>query len=191
MAEPYLLRPALASEAPAVMRLLGDTVEWLRARGSDQWSTWRSWDSKMAPVFAAGDVWLLLDADALIGTITVESSADPDFWTPEEAQDPALYLSKLTIRRDHAGQHLGDLLLSWAGDYATRQGARWLRLDAWRSNPDLHRYYLDRGWRYVRTAEAPHRRSGTLFEIDATPMTAVERLRLVECAAPTSKSDNR
>lgn len=167
-----IIRPARVDEFEAVLGLLGESVRWLESRGSDQWSTWRTWRTKMRPALERGDVWLLFDGDEPVGTVTVELEGDRAFWTPAELEEPSGYVSKLTIRRDHAGRELGALLLEFAADLVWRQGADWLRLDAWKTNLELHRYYTDRGWRYLRTAGADERHSGALFQVPARPLSS-------------------
>ncbi|WP_047891196.1 GNAT family N-acetyltransferase [Micromonospora sp. RV43] len=152
------------------MSLLTQRIQWLRDRGSDQWATWERWRTKLGPSLAAGDIWILWDDDEAIGTITVEMTGDSDFWTPAELAEPAAYVSKLAVRLDRAGEELGALLLAWAGDYAFRYGCRYVRLDAWKTNKELHNYYLARGWTYLRTSTDPRRRSGVLFQRPAAPM---------------------
>lgn len=174
-AEPTLtltLRPAENDqEFETAMGLLMQRIQWLRDRGSDQWATWEKWRSKLGPALDAGDIWILWDGDEAIGTITVEIQGDPDFWTPEELAEPAVYVSKLAVRLDRAGKELGALLLAWSGDYAARRGCRYVRLDAWKTNEKLHDYYLARGWTHLRTSTRPNRRSGALFQRPAAHMT--------------------
>lgn len=173
-------RQARADEFDVVMELLAESIRWLRSKGLDQWSTWHQWREKMAPSLACGDVWLLCDGGDLVGTVTVELHGDPDFWTPAELAEPAAYVSKLAVRRDRAGAELGALLLEWAGDYAYRRGCRWMRLDAWKTNTQLHAYYRSRGWTYLRTSPNPRRRSGALFQSQARPLSAEGRHRIGE-----------
>ena len=179
MAAPRLaVRPAAVAELDVVMTLLRERIEWLRARGSDQWSTWESWEAKIPPTLERGHVWLLLDDDRPIGTVTVDFQGDRDFWAEEECTEPAAYLSKLAVRVDYAGNELGALLTDWAIDYAYRRGCRYVRLDAWKANDQLHSYYASRGWRYVRTVDNPGRNSGALFQVPVKPMTRSQRGRL-------------
>jgi GNAT superfamily N-acetyltransferase len=103
----------------------------------------------------------------VIGTITVDDCADGEFWRPEDDPDDALYLHRMVTVRDVAGREIGSALLDWASRRASALGKRWVRLDAWRSNPDLQRYYTDRGFEHVRTVELPHRQSGALFQREA------------------------
>jgi GNAT superfamily N-acetyltransferase len=182
----YVLRKAESAELDTVMGLLRERVEWLRDRGSDQWSSWTTWQAtKIQPALDDGHVWLLLDGDEFIGTITVEFRGDGDFWSPQECAEPAAYLSKLAIRLDHAGNELGALLTDWARDYAYRRGCKVVRLDAWKTNAQLQAYYADRGWKHLRTVDAPGRRSGSLFELYVRPLPREQRARLHEDVAVT------
>ena len=165
-----------------VLNLLEARVGWLRERGSDQWSTWLTWPAKMPESIDHGEVLLLLDGSAAVATITVSPEGDPDFWTPDELAEPALYVSKLATRLDYAGKELGKLLLDWTVDHAYRTGRRFVRLDVWRSATHLHDYYIKRAWHYVRTVYAAHRHSGTLFKRPAEP------LRLHAISRKTSRS---
>jgi GNAT superfamily N-acetyltransferase len=176
----FSARQACPDEFGVVMELLDDSISWLRGKGLDQWSGWRAWPTKMDPSLRRGDVWLLCDGNDLVGTVTVELAGDPDFWTEAELAEPAAYVSKLAVRRSHAGRELGSLLLDWASDHAFRHGCRWVRLDAWKTNPGLHDYYLDRGWTYLRTSSDPRRLSGALFQTAARPLPPASRALIRE-----------
>lgn len=176
MTGPFILRRAAAADEDAVWSLLHETITWLRSRQLDQWSTWQGWTGptgKVRKALDAGHVWLLSSAASAgpIGTITIEPVGDADFWSPQELSDSAVYVSKLAVRRDHAGQELGDLLLAWARDFAFREGYDLVRLDAWRTNPRLHQYYVQRGWRLIREQATPGRQSGVLFELPSCELS--------------------
>ncbi|GGN96281.1 hypothetical protein GCM10010112_87400 [Actinoplanes lobatus] len=70
----------------------------------------------------------------------------------------------MIVARSHAGLGIGGKLLAWVSEKAAEAGRHWLRLDAWRTNPHLHAYYLGHGFRHVRTIDLPHRGSGALFQ---------------------------
>lgn len=181
---PYELRPAGEADTSAIWALIREAVDWMRSIGSDQWSNWRSWrgpNGKVTRAIAAGHVWILIDGSAVIGTVTVEPDGDPDFWTPAERAEPALYVSKLVVARSHAGQRLGEALLEWTRETAASQGRTWVRLDAWRSNYQLRSYYISRGWEWLRDVDAAGRSSGALFQRPAGPAPA-ELRHLIEVA---------
>ena len=114
---------------------------------------------------SAGDqCWLVEEDGRVIGTITTDDCADEEFWRPEDDPDDALYLHRMVTIREVAGREIGSALLDWASRRAAALGKRWVRLDAWRSNPGLQRHYANRGFQLVRTVELPHRQSGALFQ---------------------------
>lgn len=159
---------AILDDAPAIHALRAEAREWLSARGSDQWDRVRDSDPEsprsLEGSIRRGDVYVVRDGSAIVATITVDTYADPEFWTPEDEPDSALYVHRMIVARSAAGANLGGRLIDWAAQLATERGKRWLRLDAWRSNLDLHAYYARHGFEHVRTVHLPHRGSGALFQ---------------------------
>jgi GNAT superfamily N-acetyltransferase len=149
------------SDLPRLLRFRTDTAAWLAPQGIDQWSNPFPPEHILASV-EAGEVFLIKEspgAEAL-ATITLDQEADTRIWTVEEREESARYVHKLTVDRSVAGAGLGVRILDWAGDRAAREGAKWLRLDAWTTNPRLHKYYLRQGFRHVRTSPDPKVVSG-------------------------------
>ncbi len=167
------IRPALPTDLSDVMWLLDLRVAWLAERGLDQWSTSGGWRPKMLRSIQAGEVWIAHDKEFPVATVTLSRGGDADFWTAEELTDDAVYLSKLATNPDYKGKRIGATVLAWARNHAARIPVSVLRLDAWRSNSELHQYYLSQGWRHVRTEVVEGRKSGTLFETPAAAMPVV------------------
>jgi GNAT superfamily N-acetyltransferase len=181
----YRLRRATVADTGKIWSLLRETIVWLQSLGTDQWSTWTTWsgpNGKVTRAISAGSVWLLFDGSRLVATLTVEPYGDPDFWTTTERAEPALYVSKLAVRRTHAGRGIGALLLEWTRDLARQSEANWVRLDAWRTNRQLRTYYVDHGWHFVRDVDHPGRKSGALFQLPAAPLPVAkaQALRLTD-----------
>jgi Acetyltransferase (GNAT) family len=167
MSKPYIMHRAGAADLPEVMALLDERTQWLRERGSEQWNTGRDFETRIVDTISRRKTWLLRDDGASIATLTLTSDGDPDFWTPEELRQPALYLGKMASAVYRSGEGLGSLMLSWAQDWAARSGFDSLRWDVWRTNEQLQDYYRSVGGRYVRIVQAAGRWSGALFEIPA------------------------
>lgn len=151
----------------------------LAARGLDQWQ----YPVKMHNIRSAvdaGSCWLALDAQGVtVGTITVDDSADPGLWFPDDNPNDALYLHRMVTESNAAGNNLGSALIDWAGRRAMAGGKSWVRLDAWRSNGGLRNYYVRQGFELVRVVADPSG-SGACYQrpagvqIGAGP-TVVER----------------
>ena len=104
----------------------------------------------------------------VIATVTLNTRPDLDFWNPD-TDGPALYLYKLLLAREYGGQGIGSDICDWSVDQAARRGLPWLRLDVWRTNTGLQRYYLDQGFDHMRTKEVEGRDSGACFQRRAEP----------------------
>ncbi|WP_018569187.1 GNAT family N-acetyltransferase [Streptomyces sp. PsTaAH-124] len=141
---------ATPADLEALLAFRIEASAWISKLGSDQWSRPYPADRLLATI-EGGTVFMLRDGGRTAGTITVTPEAEEGLWSEEELAEPSMFVNKLTISRDYAGQNLGGRLLDWAGDRAYRAGARWLRLDAWTTNERLQRYYLDQGFQYVTT----------------------------------------
>ncbi|MFG2441013.1 GNAT family N-acetyltransferase [Streptomyces sp. NPDC048508] len=145
-----IVTAAEPNDVTTLLDFRDQAAAWLRSLGSDQWSRPYPADKLLATI-EAGTVFMLRDGQATAGTITVSQNAEAGLWTDGELREPSMFINKLTIAREYAGQDHGGHLLDWAGDRAHRVGALWLRLDAWTSNAALQRYYLAHGFSHVRT----------------------------------------
>ncbi|WP_369077097.1 GNAT family N-acetyltransferase [Paractinoplanes maris] len=166
-----ILRKATLKDFEALVGLREEARQWLIHKGTDQWqpkTTGRlSLDqvrSGIARSIAQGTCYVALDGEDLVGTITVDKFADPEFWTDDDNPNDALYAHRMIVGRHFAGKGIGAQMLDYASKLAPAAGKRWLRLDAWRTNDALHRYYTGVGFDHVRTVNLHHRGSGALFQ---------------------------
>lgn len=164
-----LARRAYAADLDEVLRLLNEASVWLASKGLDQWGRGFG-PERIGPLVKAGRTFVVVPVNGgpAVATVSVSPEADQDFWTLTEQATPAWYVSKLATSRD-ARRGLGALLLRWVLDRADASGVGTVRLDVWKTNRELHDWYLRQGWRYLRTVDAPGRFSGALFEHQAEP----------------------
>lgn len=159
-----VIRRARPYERDQVVGLVSDASRWLGSRGLDQWQ-YPPRAGRIENGITAGEVWVLEGPDGeLIGTMALDSRADHEFWRAEDDPQAALYAHRMVVARRAAGHGLGAEMLDWAGSQAVRAGKKWLRLDAWRTNDQLQRYYLAQGFEHLRTVKLSHRGSGALFQ---------------------------
>ncbi|MEW2523163.1 GNAT family N-acetyltransferase [Actinacidiphila alni] len=165
------IRAARPDELSQVEHLLREASAWLASRGIDQWQFPPHRD-RITAALERGEVFLALVDDQPIATLQVDAHADPEFWTAEDEPAGALYVHRMAVSRHCAGAGIGSMLLDWAAERAAAAGKAWLRLDAWKDNPGLHRYYEAEGFVLVRVIDLPHRGSGALFQRPAPPHPA-------------------
>jgi GNAT superfamily N-acetyltransferase len=152
-----------------IIRLVEEAAAWLRSKGTDQWAKpWPSRAARDARILAdirAGRTWIARDGDNPAATITSRDMVDQALageWIDDE---PAAYVRRLVVARSYGGCGLGSGLLNWAGRYAAqRYGARWIRIDVWKTNKALHQYYVDQGFQFVSYCRDPEYPSGALFQ---------------------------
>lgn len=181
----YHVRPATTDELDALFELRRLAEQSFRAAGLDQWHDteegrrvirkWVERDEMNVISTHAGDI---------VGCFAL-SGADLDFWTPEEAAQPALYVYKIIIRPDRRGTGIGDALLDYSAALAEQMGRLWLRVDCWQTNTGLHQYFLDRGFRHFGTRSAEGRNSGWLAQRPVEQRSCLSGVELTD-AAPTS-----
>jgi ribosomal protein S18 acetylase RimI-like enzyme len=97
--------------------------------------------------------WMVEDGNGQVAaTVTCREHGKDMLWTAQERDEPAVYVCRLIVSRDHAGLGLGSALIDWAGVRGMDScHARWTRIDVWTTNSGLHRYYEGQGFEHLRT----------------------------------------
>ncbi|MFF4131963.1 GNAT family N-acetyltransferase [Streptomyces mirabilis] len=142
--------PAQPDDVAKLLAFREEAAAWLTRLGIDQWQRPYPAD-RLLPTIKADTVFMVMEGDETVATITLTPEAEEGPWTEAELDEPSRFINKLTVARTHVGQNMGGRLLDWAGDRAYREGAKWLRLDAWTANEALQWYYFPQGFEYVRT----------------------------------------
>jgi ribosomal protein S18 acetylase RimI-like enzyme len=179
----YTIRTATDTDLDTLIGLRRYAESWLHTASIQQWTD----HARGAAVIRAGITdattrVVLDDQGAIVASLTL-SGPDPDFWTPADDPDSALYLYKFMIGPKGRGTGLGDALLDWACTQAQHRGKTWLRLDCWRTNTRLQAYYARRGFTLLRIVPVPGRDSGALMQRPATLHTSFSPITLQEAAA--------
>lgn len=181
MTPTYRVRLAMADDIPAILDLIGSAAAWLRKyKDTDQWA--RPWptesarNARIARGVDRGSTWMVEENGVLAGTITCRDKGNPKLWTAAERSEPAVYVSRLIVSREHAGEGIGAALIDWAGLRGLGAwAADWTRVDVWTTNLALHEYYKGQGFEHLRTLEFQHEwdyPSAALFQ---KPTAAVDR----------------
>jgi GNAT superfamily N-acetyltransferase len=166
---PLRLCRADENDHDSIIALIEAAARWLRrTKDTDQWAQpWRSEEDRSNRIrrdLTAGKTWVLRDGGIAVATITADPEDYP-IWPPAQQRELAVYVRRLVVSREHAGRRIGSRLLDWAGLTARRgYGARWIRVDAWRTNKELHAYYEREGFRFWGMSSDPDYPSGALFQ---------------------------
>ena len=156
-----------------VLGLIEDARRWLKAQGKDQWA--EPWpdeeqrDERVLMGLVNKKTVIVRQGDAPVATVTMANWHNPNVWVPGacacDLTERAVYLHRLITARKYAGRGLGELLIKWAAERArAKYGARWIRIDVWTTNDDLHRFYQKLGFEPCGKCPDPRYPSGALFQ---------------------------
>jgi GNAT superfamily N-acetyltransferase len=165
------MRHAGLDDIDTILRWRVETAANLHERyGTDLWGVpYPAW--KLQNWVKRGSMWMALPDPIAgvppVGTLTLDPEPEPgtDFWTPEEQETPAWYLSKLNRSQapELRGQNIGQVLLNWALTQASLAGIGELRFDCWTTNHRLRGWYEDQGAELVRVVEGVN--SGACYRL--------------------------
>lgn len=181
-----VLRPAGPADVDALMALRTEAEAWLKDKDTDQWNDAETGTRAIAKWRATiddGRTWVVVDTGTgeILATVS-RGPADRDFWTDADVLESGLHLYKLIVARSASGRQLGARVVDWMSRLAALEGRDWLRIDTWRTNTGLHRYYEQLGFKHVRTEAPAHRLSGWMAQRPAGELTYPEALLAVSGA---------
>lgn len=151
----FTMRPATAEDTASVAAMITARCGWMEQRGLE---SWRENVDALAGQAGDGFMWVLDHGGRIVGCTTVTNHAPPKDWTPDEAQEPSLYLFTTVTDPAYWESKPGTLIAWWAVDQAARQGRTWVRRGCFFS--ELVNYYETQGFTLVKEQE---RRAGHLY----------------------------
>lgn len=151
----FTMRPATEADTLGVASMITARCDWMEQRGLE---SWRENVNDLAGQAAAGFMWVLEAEDRVVGCTTVTTHAPPKDWTPEEADEPSLYLFTTVTDPAYREYRPGMMIALWAVDRAARQERRWVRRGCF--FPELVEYYETQGFTVVKEQD---RSAGHLY----------------------------
>lgn len=157
----------------AVLGLIEDARDWLWTKGTDQWEkpwpTPQARDARVLSGLRRAATWIVWDGDIPAATVTITPRMNSAVWSNQHCTcnlaERAVFVHRLITAKKYAGLGLGAELIDWAGLRGKRlYGAKWIRIDVWRTNQGLHDYYLKRGFEPCGFCADPGYPSGALFQ---------------------------
>lgn len=141
-----------AEDKAAVNGLMVQAAAWLQSKGSNQWHELLAGEDRHGVPEAVdrGDVFIFKKGEALAGMVILQQHAsawDRSLWG-DEGHESSVYLHRLCINRDFAGEQLGSAILDWAVNGIRFPRKDRIRLDCIASVPALNRLYSGAGFEY-------------------------------------------
>jgi ribosomal protein S18 acetylase RimI-like enzyme len=140
-----VVRLAAPDDIEPVLDLLAEAGQWVRAvTGISQWPK-RFPREFMIELVDRGVLYVAHAGRVMAATVCLQW-ADPTFWPG--ADDDAVYVHRLAVKRSYAGRGIGERLLDWAAEQAVEAGRAFVRVDCIKENAGLRRYYESLGFRH-------------------------------------------
>lgn len=156
----FHIRNAADTDIEDLIRLRTEAERWLAENGINQWVPMHQSQSRaiLRNAVSQGGAFVVTDdaGGPVVGTVTL-GGPDRDWWTQDEIENSAVYIYKMIVAREYAGQGIGSAMLDWASTQAQRAGTDWVRLDCRRDNTALHVYYQRQGFELIRIMQEPLR----------------------------------
>ncbi|WP_145412617.1 N-acetyltransferase [Paenibacillus xylanexedens] len=146
---------AQPEDTEEVLSLLAETASWLKSKGSSQWNALlQGEDSHDTPsAIRRGDVFVFKKEAQIAGMVILMQKPSPwdlKLWGDQaHAEDGAIYLHRLAIRRKYARTGLGKSILEWSSRGIQFENKSLVRLDCGADNVTLNTFYAGNGFRYA------------------------------------------
>jgi GNAT superfamily N-acetyltransferase len=160
------VRLATTHDVHGIIAIRKQRTAWLADRGYDQWQTGQDlpgFASRVHRSIRQGRTWVMDHRTGILGTVAVDDEEKSDLWSSIECAQ-ALMIHRLLTSPAGSARGVGARLIDHVDQFAMQLKRRWLRLNAWTSNTDLHRYYVLSGFRRVHIAASRPDSSTALFE---------------------------
>ena len=144
----YEFLPARPEDCSQVLDLIRDRIRWMQERNLRQWESVDYWSFFPESYYEAAIAEERLYVVKESGKETVLCAGVLSFQDPDWSDGaPAVYMHNFASARKAPG--VGGFFLARTEDYARAHGKRLFRLDCIETNPELNRYYEERGFRAV------------------------------------------
>ncbi len=144
------VKRASMEDMNTVLKLLVNAAEWIQTKETTQWDYYlndlEGSTQEVKDSIQNGSTFLFYKNEQPIATVTLESTPsewDIDMWE-DEVDDPVVYLHRVVVDREYAGNGLGNQILDWSENFVREKGMEKMRFDCLASNERLNAYYQKR-----------------------------------------------
>ena len=143
---PWTVHDLKPDEAPRILAILREDAQWLKKKGSTQWTAFlEGGEDIVTKRFAEGLVLLIERGGKDAATMTVQMH--DDFWDDLGRDNQAAWVQSLGIRPMFMGKGLGRAMIKFAESLARAKHREFLRLDVVDRATRLKAFYAKHGFK--------------------------------------------
>lgn len=143
---PLSILPATQEDVPELVRVLQDASDTKQEHGDNIWGTTPFTEKEAQRMLDGGHTYVARTEDGTIAGTFVLQPEDERMWGDKGVDEQALYIHRLSARREFRGKGVGEQIISWAGQKARELQKPLLRLDCPYEQRSLCEYYEKRGF---------------------------------------------
>ena len=142
------IKSAKEADIPVIEEILLDALNWLESIGSKMWVKSRITWEFLSQWIAIDEFCLAYMDQRPVGCMAL-TDHDPTIWEDIQKGE-SLFVHRLAVRREAAGQGVSKALLDYAKAQAVRRGINAVRLDCWRDREKIRAIYEREGFVCVK-----------------------------------------
>jgi Acetyltransferases len=144
-----IIRHAAESDIPVIEDILLDVMRWMDATGQHLWEEHHMrWEGLLEQYDCTPDNFCILFVDEIPAACMVLLDEDPTFWGLPKGE--ALYIHKLAVKREFAGQGYSKALIDYAKEVARERSIETVRLDTHQGRTKVRAIYEREGFECVK-----------------------------------------
>ena len=153
-----------SNQIDEAIRIMKEVAMWGRNKGfrvwRDEWLT----KKELITIDAQPENFYIGKMDGVAVCAFILQRRDSEYWA--DAQDEAVYLHKLCVRREFAGKNMTRFIIEAIKQLCKKEGIRYIRLDTALDEKIVRKIYLKLGFKIVDIIDYPNGRSIALYELN-------------------------
>ncbi len=157
-----MVKQAEQKDIPVIEEILLDAVNWLQSIGMDNKWTNRSvlWEN-LSKEYNITDFYIAYEGQQPAACMAL-TDMDVTYW-PQIPKGTSLYLHKLAVKRQFAGNGYSKVLIDFAKQKGIERKIKTLRLDCNKNNTKLRAIYEKQGFQFIENESIAREKGMALY----------------------------
>ncbi|MCY1512485.1 hypothetical protein D9M68_469460 [compost metagenome] len=148
----YVITNAVNDDLPVIYNLFEKAIQFLKA---NRYIGWNSYDKAFIKSDIAQGLLFKITYGKEIACIFSVCYSDALIWREKEMGN-AIYLHRIVLNRNFAGEKLFNKVLEWAIPFAKNRKLEYVRMDTWADNEKIIAYYKSYGFSFIENYTTPN-----------------------------------
>lgn len=148
----YVITNAVNNDLPIIYNLFAKAIQFLNA---NNYIGWNSYDKAFIKSDIEQGLLFKITLGNEIACIFSVCYSDVLIWREKEIGD-AIYLHRIVLNRNFAGEKLFNIVLEWAMQFAKSRKLKYVRMDTWADNEKIIAYYKSYGFSFIENYTTPN-----------------------------------